>query len=152
MRESSVRTEPVAGRDAREPYMRLPVRFERNDGQFAGDVRFVGRGGGGAVVLRDGSASVMAKHRDGTTSAVVLPSGCQLRVRGPSGEEPLAAKSHFFVGDDPARWKTNVPNYARVAYRQVRPGVDVVFHGTGAASSTTFASRRACRPRRSRSG
>ena len=114
---------------ALDGYLALPIRFERNDGQLSPDVRYVGRGGGGAVVLRDASATVLARHHDGAMSAVTLTVPGARGDTRPAGEVPLAAKSHFYLGSDPAAWHTDVPNYAQVAYRQVRPGVDVVFHG-----------------------
>ncbi len=45
------------------------------------------------------------------------------------GLDELAAKSNYFIGSDPAEWHTNVPNYARVKYESVYPGVDLVFYG-----------------------
>jgi len=45
------------------------------------------------------------------------------------GLEPLPAKSHYFLGRDPAKWRTNIPRYARVRYRDVYPGGDMAFHG-----------------------
>src|SRR3989441_764946 len=35
----------------------------------------------------------------------------------------------FFVGNDPAKWQTNVPTYAKVQYRDVYPGIDLVYYG-----------------------
>ena len=46
------------------------------------------------------------------------------------GEDELAGKSNYFIGNDPARWHTEVPTYARLRYGQVYPGVDLVFYGT----------------------
>ncbi len=46
------------------------------------------------------------------------------------GEEELAGKSNYFIGGDPGRWRTDVPNFARVRYRGIYPGIDLVFHGT----------------------
>src|SRR5260370_23281391 len=43
--------------------------------------------------------------------------------------DPLPSKSNFFIGSDPAQWRTDVPNYARVQYHDVYPGVDVIFYG-----------------------
>ncbi len=45
------------------------------------------------------------------------------------GLEPLRAKSNYFIGNDPKRWRTNVPNFAKVMYKDVYPGIDVVFYG-----------------------
>jgi hypothetical protein len=46
--------------------------------------------------------------------------------------EPLSrldSVSNYFIGKDPARWRTSIPNYARIAYRSVYAGVDVVYYG-----------------------
>src|SRR5206468_2227249 len=45
------------------------------------------------------------------------------------GIDRLASKSNYFIGNDPAKWKTDVPHYARVKYSQLYPGVDLIFHG-----------------------
>ena len=34
------------------------------------------------------------------------------------------------IGNDPRQWKTGIPAYARVAYHDVYPGVDLVYYGT----------------------
>jgi hypothetical protein len=47
-----------------------------------------------------------------------------------AGTDELAGKSNYFLGNDPARWRTNVPTYARVKYQGVYPGIDLVYHGT----------------------
>lgn len=43
--------------------------------------------------------------------------------------EPQRGVSNYFVGDDPARWRTAVPHYGRVAFDDVYPGIDVVYYG-----------------------
>lgn len=43
--------------------------------------------------------------------------------------EELPGKSNYFIGRDPAKWRTNVPNYAKVKYQDVYPGVDLVYYG-----------------------
>ncbi len=45
------------------------------------------------------------------------------------GEQPLAARSNYFIGNDPKSWHTNVPRYAEVRYRGVYPGVDLLYYG-----------------------
>jgi hypothetical protein len=51
------------------------------------------------------------------------------RPSRPHGESPLASRANFFLGNDPARWRSNVPTYARVRVNDVLPGVDVVYRG-----------------------
>ncbi len=45
------------------------------------------------------------------------------------GLDRLPGVSNYFIGRDPRRWRTNVPAYARVAYRNIYPGVDLVYYG-----------------------
>jgi hypothetical protein len=46
-----------------------------------------------------------------------------------SGLEELPGKSNYFIGNDPKKWRANVPNYAKVKYKDVYPGVDLVYYG-----------------------
>ncbi len=46
-----------------------------------------------------------------------------------SGLEELPGKSNYFIGNDPKKWRTNVPNYAKVQYKNVYPGVDLTYYG-----------------------
>jgi hypothetical protein len=45
------------------------------------------------------------------------------------GMDELPGKSNYFIGNDPTKWRTNVPNYAKVRYANVYPGVDLVYYG-----------------------
>jgi hypothetical protein len=45
------------------------------------------------------------------------------------GVEQQAARSNYLTGTDPAAWRTNIPNYAKVRYAAVYPGIDLVFYG-----------------------
>ena len=46
-----------------------------------------------------------------------------------SGLEELPGRSNYFLGNDPSKWRTNVPTYAKVQYKDVYPGVDLVYYG-----------------------
>jgi hypothetical protein len=46
-----------------------------------------------------------------------------------SGLDQLPGKSNYFIGNDPKKWRANVPNYAKVKYADVYPGVDLVYYG-----------------------
>jgi uncharacterized protein (TIGR03437 family) len=45
------------------------------------------------------------------------------------GADELPGKSNYFIGNDPAKWRTNVPTYAKVKYEEVYPGIDLVYYG-----------------------
>jgi VCBS repeat-containing protein len=46
-----------------------------------------------------------------------------------SGQDELPGKVNYFIGNDPKKWRANVPTYAKVAYRDVYPGIDLVYYG-----------------------
>jgi hypothetical protein len=46
-----------------------------------------------------------------------------------TGEDELAGKSNYFIGNDANKWHTDVPTYAKVRYQDVYPGVDLVYYG-----------------------
>jgi uncharacterized repeat protein (TIGR01451 family) len=45
------------------------------------------------------------------------------------GLDELPGKANYFIGNDPTRWRTNVPTYAKVKYPNVYPGVDLIYYG-----------------------
>ncbi len=46
-----------------------------------------------------------------------------------TGSEKLQTISNYLVGNDPAQWHSSIPNYSRVQYQSIYPGVNVVFYG-----------------------
>jgi len=47
------------------------------------------------------------------------------------GLNELPGKSNYFIGNDPAKWYTSVPNYARVEYQGIYPGINLAYYGSG---------------------
>ncbi len=45
------------------------------------------------------------------------------------GLEKLPGISNYFIGNDPKKWRTDVPHYARIQYEGVYPGIDLVWYG-----------------------
>ena len=50
---------------------------------------------------------------------------------GMVGLEERSGKSHYFLGNDPRKWQTNVPTYGKVQYQGIYSGIDLVFYGNG---------------------
>jgi hypothetical protein len=46
-----------------------------------------------------------------------------------TGEDELAGMSNYFLGNDPAKWRTNVSAYAKVKYEGIYSGIDLVYYG-----------------------
>ncbi|PLS76491.1 MAG: hypothetical protein CYG61_01665 [Actinobacteria bacterium] len=126
---------------------RLPLSFEENLGQAGGDARFVARAGGYSLALAPTGATLsLAPPRDkgedndnGQDNArPKAPSVVRFAFAGadpnPHMEamEPLSGVSNYLVGNDSSRWRTGVTRYAKVAYRDLYPGIDLVLYGKGA--------------------
>lgn len=125
----------VAPGDAHRGLVRhLPMRFEANAGQASPGVDFVSAGEGYYLALKPTEAvlRLTASRRDASTPA---PASITMRLVGasrtarPSGEQRLWTRTHYYTGDDPRRWQTDIPNFARVRYDGVYPGIDLVYYG-----------------------
>lgn len=46
-----------------------------------------------------------------------------------SGGGELRGKANYFLGNDPSQWRTNISTFAKVRYREVYPGTDLVYYG-----------------------
>ncbi len=140
----------VAATEARlsESYGKLPLHFEANQGQMHKDVRFLSRGPGYSLYLTAGEAVLVLSRpnsegkQDGRSkpgrrvaSAQAMPVAIRMSIVGAApaplvgGLEELPGKANYFIGKDPAQWHTNVPTYAKVHYREVYPGIDLIYYG-----------------------
>jgi hypothetical protein len=124
-------------------YGKLPLSFEVNQGQTDARVKFLSRGQGYALFLTPTEAVLSLNKpqaRADIAPASLKSSGMDraaLRMRmvgaNPSprilGKEALPGRVNYLIGKDPAKWRTNIPTYSKVAYEGVYPGVDLVYYG-----------------------
>jgi len=131
-------------------YGKLPLGFEANQGQTDGRARFLSRGSGYLLYLTP-DAAVLALESEppqllGRTSKLPQTGGEIAKPKPPAvlrmqlvggnaqadmvGTDLLPGKSNYFLSNDPSQWRTNVPNYRRVAEHSVYPGIDLVYYGT----------------------
>jgi hypothetical protein len=54
------------------------------------------------------------------------------------GEGRLPHDNNYFLGNDPELWRTHVPNYSAVVYRDLWPGIDLRYHGNGKGMKYDF--------------
>jgi hypothetical protein len=128
-----------------ESYGQLPLFFTENQGQADPQVKFYTRGQGHAVFFTpEGMALSLSRPSDDARRAGKKKGKgkadqelVQLRPQGmrPGVEilatEPLPGKVNYYQGNDPGKWRTNVPTYKSVLYREAYPGIDLKFYGTG---------------------
>jgi hypothetical protein len=132
-------------------YGKLPLAFEANQGQTDQQVRFLSRGAGFSLFLTSTEAVLALQPSDisdqpsGEPSFRSQVSGVRkdkspraivcMKLMGANakaeviGEDELAGKSSYFIGNDPKNWHTNVQQFAKVRYENVYPGVDLVYYG-----------------------
>jgi photosystem II stability/assembly factor-like uncharacterized protein len=129
-------------------YGRLPLSFEENEGQTDGEVKFLSRGPGydlfltadGAVLSLRKNTTQIEDFKQPAPASASKPSMAQvsilrLKMIGANssarvaGEEELPGKINYLIGDDPKQWHANIPTYRRVQYKEIFPGVDMVYYG-----------------------
>lgn len=141
-----------------QSFTSLPLAFESNRGQTDRRARFLARGSDYALFLTSdeavlalkkssvvsGQSSVVSgqlvgvtKVRQRTTDNGPRTANAVLRMRllgananaTVTGADELPGKTNYFIGNDRGQWLTNVPTFAKVKYRDVYPGIDLVYYG-----------------------
>src|SRR5947209_10911140 len=109
--------------------VRLPLIFEPNQGQTAPQVQFLAHGAGHGLFLT-GDGAVLSMRRSGRRPEIIrmVLDGANKNPAA-SGDELLPGKSNYFIGNDPAKWHRDIPQFARVRYENVYPGADLVYYG-----------------------
>jgi hypothetical protein len=161
---------PAAKQRVIASYGKLPLHFEANQGQTDERVKFLARGSGYGLFLTS-TESVLVLHKaeagrqaNGVARGAATPKGSgppgvlRMKLLGADprpaigGREELPGKSHYFIGNDPKQWRTNVPQYARVEYKDVYPGVSLAYYGNQGQLEYDFVVSPGADPRRIRLG
>ncbi len=137
---------------ARSLFAGLPLAFEPNQGQGNLDpadtrAKFVARGSGYSLFLgSEGAILSLAspvhknQHRaegfeNQQAPAVTRIESIEMKLAGANpnaslaATDPMPGRSNYFIGNDPAKWRTSVPHFARVRYQNAYPGIDLIFYG-----------------------
>jgi hypothetical protein len=114
----------------------IPLSFERNLGQTDGQVDFLARGLGYSLFLT-GREAVLSLNKKGTSPETDKRSVIRMEIAGANkaprseGIGEKATRSNYFIGNDPDKWLTGVPNFEKVRFEEVYSGVDLVYYGNG---------------------
>ena len=129
----------------REFTAHLPLSFEQNVGQLDSRAKFSARGAGynlfltstGALLelrknksLRKTRGESADRWQSRTPSSLL---GLKLQGANPQanaiGVDQLSGHRNYFIGNDPAKWHTNVPTFRAVRYEEIYPGISLTYYG-----------------------
>jgi hypothetical protein len=112
-----------------------PLYFEANMGQTDPEVRFLVRGAGAPTFITDNEMVAVLPAGPDSLSAS-RREVVRMRLAGAERHpvlgdlEELPSFSAYFIGNDPSKWRDRVAHYGRVGFRDVYPGIDLMYHGT----------------------
>jgi len=99
----------------------LPLMFEPNQGQAHPNVQFLSS----SIYLGAGQASIRADDKGPVVMRLI---GARKNARA-EGLDLQPGITSYFIGRDPRKWHAGVPHYAKVRYRDIYPGIDIVYYG-----------------------
>jgi hypothetical protein len=152
-----------------DSYGKLPLSFEANKGQTDPRVKFLSRTSGYTLFLTSDEAVLKLRGSEANTSSAKITGGAhtssgmdlpkaggvlRIKLRNSNsaakvtGLDELAGTNNYFIGDDPAKWRTNVPSYAKVKYEGIYSGIDLVYYGNQRQLEYDFIVAPSANPRR----
>ena len=108
-------------------YGELPLAFEPAANSEA---KYLARGNGYALFLANDEAVLELRGPSKSASVVRMELAGANKASAFIPVEVLPGRSNYFIGNDPAKWRTGVPQYRKVLESNVYPGVDLVYYGT----------------------
>ena len=130
---------PSVNSAAAETVAKIPLSFEVNRGQSDASVKFLSHGNGYSLFLTDSAAVLVLSKKEshsklsGHSSAI--GDVIRMELQGArsnvdvKGVDELPGKANYFIGNDPAKWRSGISTYGKVTYSGVYPGVDLVYYG-----------------------
>ena len=121
-------------------YAKLPLSFEpcfeAMCAEAGSQAKYFSRGSGYVLFLASTEAVLDAgPSKKSALRMKLLRSNSKASIEA---MDPLPGKSNYFIGKNPKSWRSNVTNYAKVKYRNVYPGVDLVYYGNGSQLEYDF--------------
>ena len=108
------------------------VTFEPNVGQTDARAKYIARAERSTMWLTpDGVVlRTWANSQPGSPQILLrLQFEGARRTARIEGEDPLPGVSNYYLGRNPADWRTGIRHFRKVRYRNAYPGIDIVFYG-----------------------
>jgi hypothetical protein len=114
---------------AHQIYRGMPLLFEKNVGQANSQVSYLSRMPEYTLFLTEREAVILSNGKKKRASALRMQWLDSNASPAISGEDKVAGKTNYLIGNDSSQWQTGVTNYTRVKYDAVYPGIDLVYYG-----------------------
>ena len=123
-----------AKRRATDAYAKLPLAFTPNAGQTDHSVRYYAQGAGYTFYFTDHKAvlALQKGHRGQTLDLRFLGANPNAKLKA---ADRAGGKVNYLTGSE---HYANLPTYGRLIYRDLWPGIDMVFRGQGGKLSYEF--------------
>ncbi|HSQ23176.1 MAG TPA: PQQ-dependent sugar dehydrogenase, partial [Pyrinomonadaceae bacterium] len=108
----------------RQLFADLPLAFELNTGQAGPHVKFLARGPRAQLLLSSGEAALLTVSLKFRFKFSGANPGANVR-----GEQQLIERRNYLLGNNCAKWQTDVPTFRRVRYESIYPGIDLTYYG-----------------------
>jgi hypothetical protein len=115
---------------AQQKMAKLPLVFEPNVGQTDSQVQFLAHSMGYSVFLTGANRAVFGIPSNGKSEDVLSLNlvGANSSAKAQTVDK-TGGVSNYYIGKDRAKWIEKVPNYAKIRYDGIYPGVNVVYQG-----------------------
>jgi len=140
---------PKQNRSINRNFGRLPLAFERNQGQTDARVRFLTHSSDSALFLTPSEAvftlatqparkhnAPRADRKADRSAEKIGRVALRMQIIGANAKaaalarQPLSGKVNYFIGKDPRQWHADVPTFGKVGFQGVYPGIDLVYYGS----------------------
>ncbi len=136
MANESVSKDNTAKSQAQVTYGSLPLYFIQNDGQVDEQVKYYEKSRGHATFFMEDGVYI-GLHKTGNSESNENNQSSMIKLSFVDGKEKpeitaegvQQGKVNYFRGNNPAKWRTKVPTYQTVSYKEVYPGIDLKFYG-----------------------
>ncbi len=139
----------------RDDYGKLPLSFIPNTGQVHEDVQYYMQGQGYGIYFTENEVvytfikkaanqlssikkfplhtEIDEESEEANTTKEIYTLSLSFLGANPhpriEGLSEGTGKVNYFIGNDPTKWVTNLSTYHKVVYKELWPGVDLVFQG-----------------------
>lgn len=105
----------------------LPISFEENLGQADKEVKFISHGRDYNLLLTSNKALLLTNSKEfDSLELEFLGANSNTQL---VGKNKLDTKTNYLLGNNENNWQKSVNNYKEVTYKELYPGIDLVFYG-----------------------